>query len=39
VRLLGEPTIDMLLRFLPQLANVLHRCAPPRTDTLGEQRG
>jgi O-antigen/teichoic acid export membrane protein len=37
-RLLGEPTIDMLLRFLPQLANVLNRCAPPRADALGEQR-
>ena len=38
-RLLGEPASDMLLRFVPQLAQVLRRCPPPRAEALGEQRG
>lgn len=38
-RLLGEPTIDMLLRFFPQLTHALHRCAAPRAKALGEPQG
>lgn len=38
-QLLGDQTADMVIRFVPALAGVLHRTGPrPVSDTLGEQR-